>query len=119
MSDPTMEQLASLLADVQLTREAGGSTAGLLNRHPALAALLTTTPGPAHPATVYLPVPAQQAAPARPWGKYLATAAAGTAVAVPFLATVTALLLAVGLTAVAIGVCALVCRWIIADMRKG
>ena len=119
MPEPTLPELAALLADWQITQESGGSTAAVLARHPAMAALLTPAPAPV---TVLPPTPAQPvvvARPARPWGQYLAVGAGAAAVLLPVLMTVTALLLALGLAALAMAVMALVCRWIVRDIRRG
>jgi hypothetical protein len=118
---PTMPEIAAALADVQLTRESGGDLAAVVTRHPALAALLPATPPPAVPApvpTVVVHQPAPLPA-ARPWGQYLAVGAGAAAVLLPVLMTVTALLIALGLAALAMAVMTLVLRWIIRDIRRG
>jgi hypothetical protein len=55
---------------------------------------------------------------ARLWGRYADIGAGATAVLVPTLLAATAALLAVGMAALALAICALVIRWIIRDMRR-
>ncbi|KJK58341.1 hypothetical protein [Saccharothrix sp. ST-888] len=116
----TVEQIAALLADVQLAQENGTPATAAVAQHPAVARVITAAlPVPAQPSPVPVPALAPPVPAGRPVGQYLAAGAGAAAVLIPILLATTAALIAAGMAALSLAVTALVIRWIIRDMRRG
>ena len=106
--EPTLEEIGALLADLQLTRESGGNLTDVLQRHTSAASALMPMQ---QQAPVPAPVIIQQAAPERrSMAPYVAAGIGGVVAVVAVCTVLTALLLAVAITAVSLTVAFLVIR---------